>query len=584
MEPSQLMEPSNIFPSGMDRDHDNDKEQEEEDAAEIEDIEAGVDNRMADMDDNGLNLVEEEDEEEEYINYHNYLRQQEGHQMVSNTHLNTFQLPENMAIVHQTVGVEQATHGQMATSTPFATATNAFPYRDPLVGVPGAGLTNIDFGMESEQERNFLHTDEVIDQNNHHKILYEARGMEIKRLNEELEQVKSNRDNEFRSMQHQLAILKGEHERVTAHAENLKSVADVQVEDIRNFKDEADLLKSQLAESENLKREMQTQLDSANITIEEFRSQLLAFQQSDTILRAKQTHEENIRSLRDRHENELFRLHREIEKHNIQAKAKDNELDNQRAKITKIQHDYDILVIEKSDAIKALQDRLDASQRRLQQQIAESSSTSYANVKAIEQRARLDQEKYAEDLIMFRAKDEECILLKKRLSELKSKYDSLKTKVQKYQNHCRNKEQNYLDRIRQTEVDCRSRLLELKTKTKETFITKNKQVEQDLLEMQRYFDQELEKVKGLNLKTLNAFERDIIHQQGDSDEENCVPPQTQTTSTNQAAGINGSSGVYGNDGIVCVTPQVCSAMLDDQNRINTGTRLEPSVENLNKVC
>ena len=53
-------------------------------------------------------------------------------------------------------------HGQITTSTPFATATNAFPYREPLVGVPGAGLTNIDFGMESEQERNFLHTDEGI--------------------------------------------------------------------------------------------------------------------------------------------------------------------------------------------------------------------------------------------------------------------------------------------------------------------------------------------------------------------------------------------------------------------------------------
>ena len=186
---------------------------------------------------------------------------------------------------------------------------------------------------------------------------------------------------------------------------------------------------------------------------------------------------------------------------------------------------------------------------------------------------------------MFRAKDEECILLKKRLSELKSKYDSLKTKVQKYQNHCRNKEQNYLDRIHRTEVDCRSRLLELKTKTKETFITKNKQVEQDLLEMQRYFDQELEKVKGLNLKTLNAFERDLIHNQGDSDEENCVPPQTQKTSTNQPTGIISSNGVYGNDGIVDGAPQVCSPMiLDDQNRFNTGTRLEPSVENLNKVC
>ena len=59
----------------------------------------------------------------------------------------------------------------------------------------------------------YFNTISVSNQNNHHKILYEARGMEIKRLNEELQHMKSNRGNESRSMQHQLAILKGEHER-----------------------------------------------------------------------------------------------------------------------------------------------------------------------------------------------------------------------------------------------------------------------------------------------------------------------------------------------------------------------------------
>ena len=53
-------------------------------------------------------------------------------------------------------------HGQIATSTPLATASNGFLSRERLGGLPGAGLTNIDFGMDSEQERNFLHSDEGI--------------------------------------------------------------------------------------------------------------------------------------------------------------------------------------------------------------------------------------------------------------------------------------------------------------------------------------------------------------------------------------------------------------------------------------
>ena len=57
---------------------------------------------------------------------------------------------------------------------------------------------------------------------------------------------------------------------------------------------------------------MQNELDSANNTLSTLHAQLMDLQQSDTIFRVKQNHEESVSSLRERHEKELFRLHQEI--------------------------------------------------------------------------------------------------------------------------------------------------------------------------------------------------------------------------------------------------------------------------------
>ena len=50
----------------------------------------------------------------------------------------------------------------------------------------------------------------------------------------------------------------------------------------------------------------------------------MELQQSDTILKVKQHHEETVSSLRDRHEKELFRLQQEIYKLNADKKDKVN--------------------------------------------------------------------------------------------------------------------------------------------------------------------------------------------------------------------------------------------------------------------
>ena len=66
---------------------------------------------------------------------------------------------------------------------------------------------------------------------------------------------------------------------------------------------------------------MQNELDSANNTLSTLHAQLMDLQQSDTIFRVKQNHEESVSSLRERHEKELFRLHQEINKLSAEKKS-----------------------------------------------------------------------------------------------------------------------------------------------------------------------------------------------------------------------------------------------------------------------
>ena len=82
-------------------------------------------------------------------------------------------------------------------------------------------------------------------------------------------------------------------------------------------------------------------------------------------------------------------------------------MDSSRSKCSKIQRDHELLMIEKSETIKELQERLEATQKRLAQNISETSSQSYVNIKAMHERFKMDQEKYANDLLTYQSELDE---------------------------------------------------------------------------------------------------------------------------------------------------------------------------------
>lgn len=224
------------------------------------------------------------------------------------------------------------------------------------------------------------------------EILYNARGQEILRLKDEL---KASKEVENRQLFHQNALLKSEKERLAVNLEHFQNVAQAQSEENANLRAELEACKIHLQKSEDKNRAFEGQNEATNLMIQSLQTQLMELQKSDTILRAKKQHEETVRSLRERHENEVYRLEQEIDKLTVTVKKQDGDIDTIRSKLTKSQFEKDRILMEKSETIKDLQEKLESSQQRVLL------SQDYNNVKVLHEKYKIDQEKFATELIQF---------------------------------------------------------------------------------------------------------------------------------------------------------------------------------------
>ena len=598
-------EPS-VFPtSEFNPGHQDDKGIQEEYEAEQKDIEEGVDRQLAEIGDDDLDLVESEDEDSD-----DYANQISPNTINQHLNINTMNpLSRNVANIHRTGSFDQQSPGipgQFRTSTQIGqTNSNLFQNHDKIHVNHELGPVHAN-GIRAMTERKFLHTEDENENIDRLPILYEVRCQEIRKLKDEIDEINRNNEIETRKLNHELTLLKTEHVSLIARCDSAKEDASLQLEEKLRIKDDAEELSRKLSESENIRNQLQEELDSTRMTLTTLHSQHKELQQSDTVFKAKQMHEANVSSLRERHEKELFRLHQEINKLQVENNRKDNQIDLIRKNAGKIQTDYDILQIEKNDIIKEYQNRLKDAQNRLQQQISENASYNYTNVKAIEERAREDKEKYAQELLKFKDKEEEFLLLQRRNDELKSKYASLKQKVVKYQEHQRRKEEKYQEQIRQTDEECRTRLVDVRNKTKEAIESKNRQYQEEVLQMQKMFEVEMEKVATMTIKcseNILNIENDRnapnIEAYTDLDPSNQIP--FQYASNNKPSGNHITSWDRDNKenqfsqnkynipqkieatamSKTAVSRQPSGTVLYTEGRI--GDNLEPTTDNLNKV-
>ena len=260
----------------------------------------------------------------------------------------------------------------------------------------------------------------------HLQVLYDARGQEMGRLQAEIGQLRQRYETENRSLKHQLTLLKAEKAKLDSNLEYHKDTAQVQSEENRKLRQEIEDLKVANSREFGANSKLNSELDSQNMLIQTLQMQIQELQRSDTILRQKTQHEETLRSLKERSEAQEFQMRQEIDRLNSDLRKCDLEKENCQSKLRKIQGEFEKINLEKSDIIKNLQDRLDLSQRKVEQIQIQNSSVSQGT--EIAKRYQLDKEKFAVDLI---DKQEEIDSLKSQLKYTKESETNLETKLQK---------------------------------------------------------------------------------------------------------------------------------------------------------
>ena len=157
------------------------------------------------------------------------------------------------AAASATPGSSSATHlpSHYLTSTPFGG-----PRGGPLMGLEEGPLVDTpgrerhERHEDDDSERRFLNTSKREEQL---EILYEARGHEIDRLRGALDAARDEVGSDGRRARHELAMLKGENEKLNVQLEQAKEIYDGVVEENRTLRGDVELLKAALQKQEKVR-------------------------------------------------------------------------------------------------------------------------------------------------------------------------------------------------------------------------------------------------------------------------------------------------------------------------------------------
>ena len=92
------------------------------------------------------------------------------------------------------------------------------------------------------------------------------------------------------------------------------------------------------------------------------------------MLKAREHHDATVRSLKERHESEMFALQQEIDRQAAVIKRLETENESIRGKMNETQRHHETMLIEKSERIEDLNQKLASTQKRLTELIVSNSA------------------------------------------------------------------------------------------------------------------------------------------------------------------------------------------------------------------
>ena len=246
------------------------------------------------------------------------------------------------------------------TSTPFHNAGNFNPPITPYLENGGGGGGG---GGGGTQETNERFTTDELNKSDSEKvlakkfgsvnfrtddldILYNARGKEIERLERQLTEGKAEYETQLREARHQLALARCENHNNNADNDQLQAVIQDTKRENKVLTEEIHSMtlkmKSLKEDNENLVSESETNSNMIN----QLHLQLSQLQSSDAVLKARQQHDAMVRSLLDRHKEEVSLVRKDLDRANSQVISLEQERGG-------LQQQLNMAVMEREEAVRS---------------------------------------------------------------------------------------------------------------------------------------------------------------------------------------------------------------------------------------
>jgi len=210
---------------------------------------------------------------------------------------------------------------------------------------------------------------------------YVTRGAQINNLEAQIDTLRIEHAQQIRQLRQHLATTALEKEQQGTSVEQLEQLlADCRREN-QLLKDEIHPLKERVTILEEAKHQLDLEHDSDKETIIQLRHKIVELEGADTVLRARQQYDALVRSLKERHDNEMQKLRLELDSANSAARDKEQDLISVRTKLTQSQNNYDFMLREKTSLIEQLNEKLNDNQRILLQHQSNSQALEIAKVK-----------------------------------------------------------------------------------------------------------------------------------------------------------------------------------------------------------
>ena len=164
-------------------------------------------------------------------------------------------------------------------------------------------------------------------------ILYNARGKEIDKLQQQLADVKAEYEAELRSCRHQLALVKSEHHNSAGDIDQLRRVVSDTKRENKVLTDEIHNLSVKIKILVEENESLQIEKESSSNIIQQLQIQLSQLQTNDSVLKARNQHEATVRSIVDRHKEEVGSLRLEVDKMNTKLVLQEQENTNLHQKL-----------------------------------------------------------------------------------------------------------------------------------------------------------------------------------------------------------------------------------------------------------